>query len=117
MSALFRFLSMAAFLSVGVALLTGTTKAADAVGESPSNAKALPQTTYAVRWRERNWRSSGRHERWAAPSELVAGTRGTSPLTVPFFGSNWYPGPVYYYGPRVGSCMCRSGDARLSLRY
>jgi hypothetical protein len=95
----------AAFLIADVILLTGITKAADVVGEPSVNTKVLRHATSALYLRERNcrWRS-GRHYRWAAPSALVAGMRDTSPLTVPFFGSNWYPGPVhyYYYGPPAG---------------
>jgi hypothetical protein len=97
MPASLRILSIAAFLIADATLLTGTTKAADIVGEPSSNARI-------------------RHYRWAAPSMFVAGVRGATPLTVPFFGSNWYPGPVYYRPP-PRSCICGREDAVISVRY
>jgi hypothetical protein len=117
MSASLRTLSVAAFLVAYVALFAVTTEAADLVGKPSSSAKVLPSATCAAHWRARNWRWGGRHYRWAAPSMLVAGVRGATPLTVPFFGSNWYPGPVYYYGPPLGPYICDREDPVISVRY
>jgi hypothetical protein len=100
MSVSLRILSLAAFLIADVTLPTSTAKAAD-----------IAHATSAVHWRARN------HYRWAAPIVLVAGVRGATPLTVPFFGSNWYPGPAYYHGPGRSSCMCGREDAVISVRY
>ena len=86
MPASLRILSIAAFLIADATLLTGTTKAADIVGEPSSNARIR------------------HYHRWAASSMSVAGVRGATPLTVPFFGSNWYPGPVYYRPPPRSCC-------------
>jgi hypothetical protein len=118
MSASLRIVSVAAFLIADVILLTGITKAADVVGEPSFNANVLRHATSALYLRERNCRwTSGRHHRWAAPSALVAGMRDTTPLTVPFFGFNWYPGPVHYYGPPAGSYICGREDTVISVRY
>jgi hypothetical protein len=106
MSALLRIFSTAAFLIADVTLLTGTVKAADIVGEPSSNAR--PRATSASHL--------GHRHRWAPPRMFVAGVRGATPLTVPFFGSNWYPGPVYYRPPSR-SCICGREDAVISVRY
>ena len=64
----------------------------------------------------RDGRWGHRHYPWHAPSELIAGVRGASPLTVPFHGFGWYPGPVHYYGPPPGQC-CYAAGAVISVRY
>ena len=98
MSASLRIFSLSAILISQLSLPAGTAQAADRNG------------TYA-HWKVRN------HYGWAAPDALVAGVRGASPLTVPFFGSGWYPGPVHYYGPPPGPCYCAREDAVVSVRY
>jgi hypothetical protein len=115
MSASFGTLSAAAVLVAGATMFTTATKAADIVGQPP-NAKALLRETPAMHWRGRDGRWGGRRHDWAAPSELIAGVRGATPLTIPFFGFNWYPGPVHYFGPPPGSC-CLGESAAISVRY
>jgi hypothetical protein len=114
MSASFGTLSAAAVLIVGVTIFTAATRAADIVGELPY-AKVPRRETAVSQWRGRDQRWGGRHC-WAACSELTAGVRGATPLTVPFFGFNWYPGLVHYLGPPPWRC-CRRESAATSLRY
>jgi hypothetical protein len=102
MSAPLRILSVAAFFIADATLITAI-KAANIVVEPSPSVRVLP------RW-------GGRHYRWAARGMFVAGVRGATPLTVPFFGSNWYPGPDYYRPP-AGLCICGSEDAMISVRY
>jgi hypothetical protein len=52
-----------------------------------------------------------------APSELIAGVRGGSPLTVPFFGYGWLPGPVYYYQASPGACCFSANEPAISVKY
>jgi hypothetical protein len=52
-----------------------------------------------------------------APSELIAGVRGASPLTVPFFGDRWFPGPVYYYEASPGLCCFSANEPPVSVKY
>ena len=47
-----------------------------------------------------------------ARCEFVEGIRGATPLTVPFFGSGWYPGPAHY-----ASCWRYQEGAVISVRY
>lgn len=98
MSAPLRILSLAAFLIADLCLPAGAAQAADRGG--------MPA-----------YRTARHHHRWAVPDVLVAGVRGATPLTVPFFGSNWYPGPVYYYGPPPRPCFRGREDAVISARY
>ena len=51
-----------------------------------------------------------------SPSQPIAGVRGATPLTVPFFGYGWYPGPAYYYGPK-GLCCRHEERTVISVRY
>lgn len=55
---------------------------------------------------------------WHLPvrGQLVAGVRGATPLTVPFYSSGWYPGPTYYYGWQRPVC-CSGPRAVISVRY
>jgi hypothetical protein len=96
MSTSFRNLAAAALLTTNVP--TFAAKAAEIFETPPPIAKALPQATY-------------RYYGWDAPSQLIEGVRGGSPLTVPFYGYGWYPGPAYYYGPPPGVC-CRPQGMR-----
>jgi hypothetical protein len=96
MSASLRILSLAALLIADVTLPARTADAAD---------------MDKLHLRARH------HYRWAVPTMLVAGVRGATPLTVPFFSSNWYPGPLHYYGPPPGPCICGREDAVISVRY
>jgi hypothetical protein len=100
MSTSVRILAVSAFLTANAVMSTGAARAADIVGEPLPIAKAMPSATQPVYWRGKGWGWGGRRYGWRAPSELIAGVRGASPLTVPFYGSGWYPGPAYYYGPR-----------------
>jgi hypothetical protein len=52
-----------------------------------------------------------------APSELIAGVRGASPLTVPFFGYGWLPGPVYYYQASPSACCFSANERAISVKY
>jgi len=112
MPARLRTLSTTAFLIAGLTMLTAAAKAADLAAEP--HARVLPRAASAAHWRghDRRWH----HCCWAH-SGLVAGVRGASPLTVPFVGYNWYPGPVYYYGPPPGWDCCEREHAAISLRY
>lgn len=96
MYATLRTLSTAAFL---IAVLPAATWAADLAVEPHASAlpRAVPHRCYH--------------------SALVAGVRGATPLTVPFVGRGWYPGPVHYYGPPPGFCCCESEHAIISARY
>lgn len=103
-----RILALSVSVTAIIAKSTVATGAADFAGELPSIARAS-----APHWRARPFRSVyPRH----APTELIAGVRGASPLTVPFFGSGWYPGPAYYYGP-TGFCCRHGGGTVISVRY
>src|SRR5258705_12881554 len=103
MSTSLRILAVTALLIANVAIFSGPAGAAD-TGEPLPIAKAVPSATQPVGW---GW--GGRRYRWRAPSELIAGVRGGSPLTIPFYGSGWYPGPAYYYGPRPVLCCAAEG--------
>jgi hypothetical protein len=97
-----RALAVTALLTAVATMFTGPTRAADFIDEPFPKVEALPRATSAVR-RTRSDYS------WAARGELIAGVRGATPLTVPFFGHGWYPGPVHYYGPPTKPC-CRNGE-------
>jgi hypothetical protein len=99
MSASLRTLSATAFLIAGSTMLTTGAQAADLVAEP--HARILPRAAW--------------HH--CCHSGLVAGVRGASPLTVPFVGHNWYPGPVHYYGPPPGYFCCDRAEAAISVRY
>jgi len=101
MSTASRILALSVSLTAILAISTGSAGAADLAGQPLSVAKAAPGAT---RWR------ALRHAR----CELIQGVRGASPLTVPFFGSGWYPGPARYYGPPGQCCPER---AVISVRY
>jgi hypothetical protein len=47
---------------------------------------------------------------------LVAGVRGATPLTVPFFAGGWLPGPTYYV-PSPGFCCLSANEPVVSVRY
>lgn len=64
--------------------------------------------------------AADRHYHWQpsrAPILIdpVAGMRGATPLTVPFYAHGWYPGPAYYHDRRQHSC-CAPGSV-ISVRY
>src|ERR1700744_3631679 len=101
MSASLRTLPLLAALVAEMAVLMPASRAAD-----------LSVERHVNRVSERSWY---RHR--CGRSALVAGVRGASPLTVPFVGYNWYPGPVHYYGPPPGSCCCEREQAAISVRY
>jgi hypothetical protein len=97
MSTSLRNLAAAALLIAGASTFTGAAQAAEV---------AVPHAVYRHH----------HHYGWAVPSQLVEGVRGATPLTVPFFGGRWYPGPAYYYGPPPGPC-CHAAEAVISVRY
>lgn len=102
MSVLTRILAVSALFAANVltgVVLTGVADAAELDGTA----------TPAAHWKARN-----RHS--AAPSELIAGMRGANPLTVPFCGLGWYPGPVHYYGPRPGPGCFGARHAIISVK-
>src|ERR1700687_319860 len=116
MSTSLRFLAVSALLTANVAMFTGPAGAAS-LDEPLPIAKAVSSATHPVYSRGRDWGWRGRRYGWPAPSELIAGVRGGSPLTVPFYGWGWYPGTAYYYSLRPVLC-CRGGeDAVISVRY
>jgi hypothetical protein len=87
---------LAASILFAVDVLIGVADAADLAGTA----------THAANWKARNWHSA----------ELIAGMRGANPLTVPFCGLGWYPGPVRYYGPRPGRDCLGARGAIISVR-
>jgi hypothetical protein len=87
----------AAALIAGASIFTGAAQAAEI---------AVPHATYRHH-----------HHGWAVHSQLIEGVRGATPLTVPFFGGRWYPGPAYYYGPPPGPCCHAAAEAVISVRY
>jgi hypothetical protein len=101
MSAPFRVL---ASLASGIAMIAMTASAAESSGERSS----------VIASHHRHWRA----EYWAphAPNEFIAGVRGASPLTVPFFGGGWTPGPAYYYPPPRPCCLYATGPT-ISVKY
>lgn len=96
-------------VSLAAMAMSGATDAADFAGQLPSIARAAPG---APQWRARPLRLVYPHH---APGELIAGVRGATPLTVPFFGAGWYPGPAYYYASR-GLC-CHEVGTVISVKY
>ena len=101
-----RILAWSVSLIAILAISTSSLEAADRTIPSVSAAGADLGTH---RWNARPSRSIGiRH----ASCELVEGVRGATPLTVPFFGSGWYPGPAHY-----GPCWRYRSDAVISVRY
>ena len=106
-----RILAVSAFLITDVVMLT-VPAAAASLDEPLPIAKAVPKATQPVYRIASGWRYG-----WHAPSELIAGVRGASPLTIPFYGLGWYPGPAHYYGPRPALCCRGRGDAVISVRY
>jgi hypothetical protein len=100
-----RIFALSVSLTAILAMSTGSIEAADWAGQPLSVAEAGPGTP---RWRARPLRSV---EPRYARCELIEGVRGATPLTVPFFGSGWYPGPAY------GPCWRHRGGAVISVRY
>jgi hypothetical protein len=96
-----RILAVSVSLTAILAVSAGPTEAADWAGQPPLVAKA---ESGAPRWRARILRSR---------CELVEGVRGATPLTVPFFGYGWYPGPARYYG----QCWRDQGGPAISVKY
>jgi hypothetical protein len=105
MSATLRSLGWSVSLAAMLAMSTNSIEAADRTIPPVSMAEA---DMGAHRWTARPSRSAGiRH----ASCQFVEGIRGATPLTVPFFGSGWYPGPAHY-----GPCW-RHSDAVISVKY
>jgi hypothetical protein len=100
-----RLLATSALLAANMATFTAPAKTA-----SLDIAAANPGAKHSAYWR------GARHYVLRAPDELIRGVRGASPLTVPFFGAGWYPGPAHYYGPKHSIC-CRGQDAVISVKY
>lgn len=115
MSTSLRTLAVSALLTASLTAFADITRAADIGGEPLPSAKTIPRAASAAHWRGRD--RSGRYYGWTARSGLIAGVRGANPLTVPFLGAGWYPGPVHYYGPLRGPCCSSGGEAIVSVRY
>ena len=105
MSTSLRNLAAAALLTTGVFAFAGPARAAEIFETPPPIAKAVPHATHQY------------YYGWGVPRQLIAGVRGGSPLTVPFYGYGWYPGPARYYGPSPGVCCRAAGHAVISVRY
>jgi hypothetical protein len=59
------------------------------------------------------------HHHWGQSRdrcEFVAGVRGATPLTVPFFAYGWSPGPTYYVGWQRCTC-CAAAEPVISVNY
>jgi hypothetical protein len=97
MSTSLRNLAATALLIISASMFAGAAQAAEI---------AVPYATHPHH-----------HYGWAVRSQLIEGVRGATPLTVPFFGHRWYPGPAYYYGPPPGPCCHAAGEAVISVRY
>jgi hypothetical protein len=63
--------------------------------------------------RPHHWAHHWRHRHYS--QALVAGVRGASPLTVPFFAKGWLPGTIYYYGWQRRIC-CHGAQAVISAK-
>jgi len=115
MSTSLQILAMTALLTANVTAFTSPARTAS-LDEPLPLATTAAIASQPVHWngRGRGWES--RRYDWRAPSGLIAGVRGGNPLTVPFYGSGWYPGPAHYYGPRRMLC-CRGGNAVISVKY
>jgi len=107
MSIASRIVALSVSVTATFAMSTGAARAADFDGQ-PS----IAREHRGALWRTRHLRSVYPRD---ARGELIAGVRGASPLTVPFFGYGWYPGPTYYYGPRL--CCRPAGGAVISVMY
>jgi len=105
MSTSLRILASAALLATNLSTFAGAARAAEIIEAPPRIAKAVSHATHRY------------YYRWGAPSELIEGVRGASPLTVPFYGYGWYPGPAHYYGPPPGLCCRAAGHAVISVMY
>jgi hypothetical protein len=105
MSTSLRNLAAAALLTTNVSAFAGAAGAAEIIETPPPIAKAVPHATHRY------------YYGWGAPSQLIQGVRGGSPLTVPFYGYGWYPGTAHYYGPPPGVCCRAAGQAVISVRY
>ena len=106
MSISLRILAVSALLSANVAIFTdGAACAAEIIEAPPPIAKAVPHAPHRY------------YYGWNAPSQLIEGVRGGNPLTVPFYGYGWYPGPAHYYGPPPGLCCRAAGHAVISVMY
>jgi hypothetical protein len=105
MSTSLRILASAALLATNLSTFAGAARAAEIIEAPPRIAKAVSHATHRY------------YYHWGAPSELIEGVRGGSPLTVPFYGYGWYPGPAHYYGPPPGPCCRAAGHAVISVMY
>jgi hypothetical protein len=105
MSTSLRNLAAAALLTTNLSTFAGAARAAEIIEAPPPIAKAVPHAIH------RYYYARG------ASSQLIEGVRGGSPLTVPFYGYGWYPGPAYYYGPPPGVCCRAAGHPVISVRY
>jgi hypothetical protein len=102
-----RNLAVAALLTISAPTFAGAASAAEIIEVPPPIANAMQKGTH------RHYYDYG----WRPRSQLIEGVRGASPLTVPFYGYGWYPGPTYYYGPPPGACCGAARHAVISVRY
>jgi hypothetical protein len=100
MSTSLRNLAAAALLVTSVSTVASAARAAEI--ETP------PSVHYAIH---------RHHYSWRVHSQLIEGVRGGTPLTVPFFGRGWYPGPAHYFGPPPGPCCHAAAEAVISVKY
>ena len=107
MSTSLRIIASAALLATSLSTFAGAARAAEIVDMRPRIARAVSHATHRHYY----------HYRLGAPSELIAGVRGASPLTVPFYGYGWYPGPAHYYGPPPGLCCRAAAHPVISVMY
>jgi hypothetical protein len=105
MSTSLRNLAAVALLTTNMSTIAGAAKAAEITEAPPPVANAVPHA------RARH------HYGWRVHSQLIEGVRGGNPLTVPFFGRGWYPGPAYYFGPPPGLCCRAAAEAVISVKY
>jgi hypothetical protein len=97
MSTSFRAFIALSVLSVVTAIFANTASAAD----------------YAIDQSHRVYHRA----HYRASFGFIAGVRGANPLTVPFFGDRWSPGPVYYYETSPWLCCYSANEPSVSVRY
>jgi hypothetical protein len=104
MSTSLRNLAAAAFLATNLCTFVSAASSAEIIEAPPQIAKAVRHAT-------------NRHFCGWGASQLIQGIRGGNPLTAPFYGYGWYPGPAYYFGPPPGMCGRAARHAVISVRY
>lgn len=93
-------------------LLATATVALSAVTVHAADLQGGPWAVRAASYHHRHW------AQWRPPGRcaLVAGVRGGTPLSVPFFAGGWSPGPTYLVGWQRCTC-CALAEPVISVNY